>query len=63
MMETRESIHVGNLHFDDESFLVLEYLLHDIMASVSPWVEQLLDENFITTKAFTNILHQHCTNN
>ncbi|XP_075589325.1 putative serine carboxypeptidase CPVL [Dermatophagoides farinae] len=46
--KTRESIHVGNLHFGDESFLVLEYLLHDVMASVSPWVEQLLDENYRT---------------
>lgn len=44
--KTRESIHVGNLHYGDDSVLVEEHLINDMMASVSPWIEQLLDANY-----------------
>lgn len=38
----RKAIHVGNLTFNDGS-LVETYLEEDIMKSVKPWIEELLD--------------------
>ncbi|OTF75839.1 serine carboxypeptidase CPVL-like protein [Euroglyphus maynei] len=44
--KTRQSIHVGNLHYGDDSILVEEHLINDMMASVSSWIEQLLNANY-----------------
>ncbi|XP_071518889.1 probable serine carboxypeptidase CPVL, partial [Panulirus ornatus] len=38
----RKSIHVGNLTFNDGS-VVENYLEEDVMKSVKPWIEELLD--------------------
>ena len=43
LAKVRKAVHVGNLTFHTDS-KVEEYLLQDIMQSVKPWVEILLEE-------------------
>lgn len=45
--ETRSAIHVGNLTFNDGN-TVEEYLRKDVVDSVKPWVETILDANYRT---------------
>lgn len=45
--QTRTAIHVGNLTFNDGN-IVEEYLRKDVMDSVKPWVEAILDANYRT---------------
>lgn len=43
--ETREAIHVGNLPFNDGS-VVEKHLKSDVMDSVKPWIQDLLNANY-----------------
>lgn len=47
LTKTRKAIHVGNRPFQDGSQAAF-HLNNDIMVSVKPWVEQLLDANYRT---------------
>ena len=42
MASTRRAIHVGNLTFNS-GVKVEKHLLQDVMKSVKPWIEQLMD--------------------
>ncbi|XP_023329196.1 probable serine carboxypeptidase CPVL isoform X2 [Eurytemora carolleeae] len=43
---TRKGIHVGNLSFSDEALVVEKHLLQDMMQSVKPALEELLDSGY-----------------
>lgn len=45
--ETRSAIHVGNLTFNDGN-TVEEYLRKDVVDTVKPWVEEILNANYRT---------------
>lgn len=42
-LEIRKNLHVGNLTFQDENIEVEKYLQNDVMQSVKPWVETLVE--------------------
>ena len=39
----RKGIHVGNLSYSDVAAVVEQHLMEDVMQSVKPWLEQLID--------------------
>ncbi|XP_046403551.1 venom serine carboxypeptidase-like [Ischnura elegans] len=45
-LEFRKAVHVGNRPFDGGSGIVERYLMADVMQSVKPWVEELLDAGY-----------------
>lgn len=42
--DIRKNLHVGNITFNAESSIVEQYLVNDIMQSVKPWIENLLEK-------------------
>ncbi|KPM02169.1 serine carboxypeptidase CPVL-like protein [Sarcoptes scabiei] len=44
--KVRDAIHVGDLPYGNTSDIVEEKLVNDIMASVKPWIEELLDARY-----------------
>ena len=55
--EIRKLIHVGNLTFND-GVTVEKHLLNDVMQSVKPWIEELIENYryFITTRRVSRVI-------
>ena len=44
--KVRRAIHVGNVTYDDLSLPVYEHLQEDMLKSIRPWLEALLEANY-----------------
>ena len=44
--QVRKAIHVGNLTYDDVSMKVHQYLNDDMLKSIRPWLEALLEADY-----------------
>ena len=47
----RKAIHVGNLTYQDISMTVHEHLNDDMLKTIRPWLEQLLEANYKVRKS------------
>ena len=56
--EVRRAIHVGNLTYEDISITVHEYLNDDMLKSIKPKLEALLEAEYKVIKVFTLIEHK-----
>ena len=52
----RKGIHVGNLSYSDVAAVVEQHLMEDVMQSVKPWLEQLIDAGTVQSSTV-----QYCT--
>jgi hypothetical protein len=52
--DCRRAIHVGNLTFND-GVSVEKYLIDDVMQSVKPWIETIIEKNYRLVKSLLKL--------